>query len=450
MGRIPEIASLEASAGDSGRAERLRSDRFLHLSFLTSASAACEVFDEVLRQPSSGAPWCLLFDELELAPASVRQALFHSLRVPPRAMLLKLAISPYSEDFSIIAEAQGAKEGHDFDEIPLWYSEKEDGYHFASSLWRQRAARLGDVPVDATTLLGRSLLDETRDVRSALGRGYHPGSPIHRVFSDLAKKDPTFSKYLESKRILLDSMDTIPSGRRAATIRKVVHIVATREAYKAEATEKDPHSRSRLRSRKTASLYSGVPAVYALSEGNPRWLLGLMRNLVAAWRARARGSGDALDSHTQGHIILAATNRFSALLKTVQSPAHASPQRTAGLLELLDSIGETIFSAVVRERFSDEPFGTFIVDQRVDDGVLALLARALNAGALVYVPGVKDASILRTLREKRFRLSYLLAPRYRIPLRLGRPLGLAGILGREWKSAPMQTDLEFMKDSRHD
>ena len=47
------------------------------------------------------------------------------------------------------------------------------------------------------------------------------------------------------------------------------------------------------------------------------------------------------------------------------------------------------------------------------------LGRALNAGAIVFVPE-KPGRRFSSLRGKRFRLSYLLAPHYQLPLILGK------------------------------
>ena len=64
------------------------------------------------------------------------------------------------------------------------------------------------------------------------------------------------------------------------------------------------------------------------------------------------------------------------------------------------------------------------------------LTRALNAGAIVYVPDEDGQLLLASLRGKRFRLSYLLAPTYHVPLRLGRAVSLSKILNTKMPSSP--------------
>jgi hypothetical protein len=47
---------------------------------------------------------------------------------------------------------------------------------------------------------------------------------------------------------------------------------------------------------------------------------------------------------------------------------------------------------------------------------------------LIYVPDRASEMLLSSLRGKRFRLSYLFAPHYRIPIQLGRAVSISHIL----------------------
>jgi len=49
-------------------------------------------------------------------------------------------------------------------------------------------------------------------------------------------------------------------------------------------------------------------------------------------------------------------------------------------------------------------------------------------GAIVYVPDEEQNVLIRSLKGKRFRLSYLLAANYWNPIRLGRALSLSAML----------------------
>jgi hypothetical protein len=85
------------------------------------------------------------------------------------------------------------------------------------------------------------------------------------------------------------------------------------------------------------------------------------------------------------------------------------------------------------------------VDANASEGVLAALGQALNSGAIVYVPDDESQLILTSLRGKRFRLSYLLAPVYGFPIRLGKAVALSAILN--WESgATQQLELDTGDD----
>ena len=121
-------------------------------------------------------------------------------------------------------------------------------------------------------------------------------------------------------------------------------------------------------------------------------------------------------------------NTFSALLGTL--PVSAQSQGR-GLLSILRTVGNRFHRFVVHDDFSDEPPLTFLVDSFMTGDALDVLANGLNAGAIVYVPEGRSGLTLATresLRGKRFRISYLLAPVYRLPIRLGRAAALSRIL----------------------
>ena len=80
------------------------------------------------------------------------------------------------------------------------------------------------------------------------------------------------------------------------------------------------------------------------------------------------------------------------------------------------------------ESFALSLQAVFIVDSNAPKGILAALGQALNAGAIVYVPDDEGQLILSSLRGKRFRLTYLLAPLYEFPIRLGGSVSLSTIM----------------------
>ena len=112
----------------------------------------------------------------------------------------------------------------------------------------------------------------------------------------------------------------------------------------------------KLRSRKNPTLYAGTKSLFAISEGNPRWLKGIVGRLLA--------DVSSVSAAKQASEILEASHRFRALLRTIPCPPIVGRQPTRGLLSVMDSIGDFFFSRIVVEDFQPEPAGSFIVEIR--------------------------------------------------------------------------------------
>ncbi|MBK7706371.1 MAG: hypothetical protein IPJ30_11460 [Acidobacteria bacterium] len=126
-----------------------------------------------------------------------------------------------------------------------------------------------------------------------------------------------------------------------------------------------------------------------------------------------------------------ASQRFAAMLRTIPAPYEGGLQNDLGVLSLLEKIGEYFHRICVTADFVAEPPSTFIVDEKVKSEVLLLLEQALNAGAIVLIPDEKrrkNQLLLTSLMGHRFRISYLLAPTFGLPIRLGIPTSLSRIL----------------------
>lgn len=74
---------------------------------------------------------------------------------------------------------------------------------------------------------------------------------------------------------------------------------------------------------------------------------------------------------------------------------------------------------------------------------------AINHGALVNIPDSSgETSGFEVLTDKRFRLAYLLSPRFRLPLRATKAIALSTILGQAKIAAKSQNMLS--NDSQMD
>jgi hypothetical protein len=419
--QIRLLASQEASRDADGRGDRVAEIKFLHLDFLAAARIAVDLFNA--RAHEHGARWALLFDELELAPQWIRAMLIRFLRSVDNRFLFKISLSPYSVDLKQeldTGHGPGAKQ--DFEPIRLWYVNKEQGYPFCRELLKGMLVSHKLPPTDPDKLFGISAFaTERHEWATAENTAYRARSPIGRQLRSLARNDPTFREYLSRRKIDLNNLQAITGTRRAADLRKGRSIVALRSYFRGVEPEAEAGRVQERRSRKVPSIYGGATSLFAMVEGNPRWFIAIVGDLL-------KRESKAVPKPAQVRQVLNAAHIFRAMLKTV--PCGPIGQSRRGLLSLLDPIGDYFGYVAIDAPFDPDPPSSFFVDNNTSDEVLHALGLALNAGAIVYAPDEGDVGILESLRGKRFRLSYILAPFYRSPLVLGRGMSLSQVLKR--------------------
>ena len=418
LSTIRETASQEVFWGLEGRNQRLAANESLHLDFVQSCVLAIELFDDFASE--SGSRWALMFDELELAPRWIQDHLVQALRSRDERLLFKLALNPYSESDLLLSGPQSASPGQDFDQVPLWYWEKRDAYNFCRNLWDQMLEARNLPPKDPRKVLGNSYFETSRADWEGERNAYNPTSRIGSRFTELAKKDASFRLYLNANKIELATMHLLGPGDRAATLRKIAPIVAVREFYRRG--DQPDTNRGGERSRKRETLYAGADSLFAISEGNPRWFIGIVSSLLD----RLDGSREVrIPPGIQAAEQRKAAERFAAMLRTLPSPGEGD---SIGPYGIVKHVAKFFRREAVSVDFKAEPPATFVVDDKVEDALLPDLKQALNAGALVYVPEGEGQLILTSLRSKRFRVAYLLAPLYGSPIRLGKEINLSSIL----------------------
>jgi hypothetical protein len=430
MLRIYEIASKEALLGREGRRKRLAETDFLQLHFLQSSAVAIDVFNDMAGERNG--KWALAFDELELAPEWIQYELVKLLRSTDQRFLFKLAMSPLTRATSASKTSPSPSAGQDFDQIALWYPNRRDAYSFCEELWYSMLSNEGRPRKSPQEVLGTSFFHSTPDEWSKAGGAYGYGTRLYNTFKNLSRVDKTFRRYLNNKHIDLHKIEELDESKRAANIRKIVSLVVLREFYRTQKDHDTPEVR--FRSRKT-SLYTGAEALFAISEGNPRWFIGITENLLDRWKEVNK----PIDDSVQADEITKAAQRYLAMLATI--PTTAKPVTT--LLQILESIATFFHDQAVRADFVAEPPATFIVDNAVPREIVDVLEPALNSGAIVLVPEHKGEAFVSDLRGKRFRVSYLLGPVYKLPLRLGRATSLSRILILKKANSPSQLGLEY-------
>jgi energy-coupling factor transporter ATP-binding protein EcfA2 len=385
--QIREIAGSEVTRGEAGRANRLSEITFLHSHFVEAAAIATESFNDLIGE--SGARWTLMFDELELAPEWIQDELIRSLRTTDSVFLYKLAMSPYSYSARLLELKSGKAPavGQDFEQIALWYAEKQQTYEFCYNLWKAMLRERGVPPRDPPKILGRSYF-ENYEEDSRRGGGYGPESRAAERFATLAHNDVTFQHYLMEKGINPNKLDEVPKPIMDSVVRKISSLVAVREYYRAPDRERT--RQIKRRTRKAAIIYAGAESLFAVSEGNPRWFIAIVGRLLEDWRDEGR----KIPAEDQAREMKKAAQRFSAMLRTIPAPPSKVLGTNRGVLSLIQAIAHYFHDQVVMNSFIAEPSLTFTVDPNTTDDMLYMLEQALNAGAVVYIPEEESELIL--------------------------------------------------------
>jgi hypothetical protein len=300
---------------------------FLFGHALDPVMSAIRFVSEHLDAATKPKQWALCYDELEIAPAWLRQELIAGLRSGPQDVLLKLTWYPILP--SGIPTAPGAAD--DFRPIRLWHSHVEDPKAFCEDLAGEFLRRkFGDTAPTPAEFFSRSVLAaEGEDEPS---KAYERDSTEYRAFRELATWDKSFEALLKGRRI--DPEDPIPKSQaeKDQFFRKVKPIVLLRNTFGDE---------SKGRSRKAPALYVGREAIYAISEGNPRWLLGLLNDLVDLGEPRPGDhSGSSVGYTSQGRVLTNASVRFRALIKASpfkppENIVRAADHTLLGFVDLL-------------------------------------------------------------------------------------------------------------------
>ncbi len=200
---IAEVAQQESGRDSTASVERIRANQVLHIPFLESASLAIDAFNTIVGKEWQ--KWGLLFDELEIAPASIRRTLLAALRSTYPKLLFKLSISPYSEGLEPMQGAAAPMPSNDYDPIFLWYTRKEDGLQFSTELANAMLRAYGCKDTKLSDIFAPSALEAPEGARSA--PAYKVNSPLWRAFKELADSDSSFADFLKSRKVDINAID---------------------------------------------------------------------------------------------------------------------------------------------------------------------------------------------------------------------------------------------------
>lgn len=415
-------------------------NRFLMVDYREGLTLAVSTHNQASGYPDRR--WFFLFDEMEVAPSFVQESVFADLRgqIDREKISYKLALAPFNKNFRQSMDTQGISPSNDYLHIDLSFPRKEKGYEFSRKLSNLILQQAG---MNATVddMLGTSFFsfeDEINDDSSAVFGKYSAGRPLGAVFNRLAEKDASFRAYLKDKGIDLSDISALDEQSLAKSLRKVRNIVVIREYFSRPSKSDLQIEQLSTRSRKSVIIYTGSPSLLALTEGNPRSLINLMSPIVAAY-VKIEGKRK-ISEREQADEISRSTRVMRSLLKTVP---HSGKERTGrGLLSFLDAVGSSLRRGFLAPKFSDQPPLSFRVDRGVSPDHLAAIGKALNIGALIYVPDHDSEDVISEIIGKRFRLNYMLAAHYKLPLSLDREISLSRLLANGSLRNQWEMDLD--------
>ena len=174
--------------------------------------------------------------------------------------------------------------------------------------------------------------------------------------------------------------------------------------------------------------YLGLPNLLDLTEGNPRWVL----NLADALLIRAKEAGQpAWSQGVQSQAIVSFVNQFVAKLRVYPVGSGASRYSPYDFVAVL---GKGIADSLYGGPFNPEPRMSFAVDELALQQYGSFIRTCIDLGALVIARRDEAPAPLISgnpshgLLDVRVRLSYRLAPHFRIPLRFTKEQKLSAAL----------------------
>lgn len=341
-------------------------------------------------------------------------------------LILKVALAPCGPD--LLYEQQSSappSQNNDVQQVQLWYADKTEALEFCQQVFLSRSstypALTGKMPNEVFGTSAYAVVDESDDdaqigLFTVTGRNR---KQVTEQFRSLAKKDPTFQEFLHRKQINVSrELGMLPSDLHGNTLRKIAPLVAFRNAYKG----KGVGQKRGVKPFNTA--YSGWESIAAISEGNPRWLIGLITRIMSS----SDQSQFPVSTPNQTAGVQWNCQRYAEMLQSVANEQFGSIKTSTPIYDVLSKIGNYFHNRLVRTTFVEDPPMSFIVDEHVSDDVEHALRIAMNHGAIVCYQIAADVGGFRTLRGLRFRLTYLLAPVFKLPMRKSRSVSLSTIL----------------------
>lgn len=379
---------------------------YLHLNYVDIIPLILDSFERIFKSKKTS--WALCFDELEFAPVWLKKQLYALLRSTDQRILFKLSSSPIlpKEVDEVLKQESGASLGNDFEIIKMWDIHSQSNNEFSKELIDSLLKRK-KIKTKAKSFFGSNF-------RFIEGQeSYNQNSEYILQIKELASKDIFFHEYLISKNI--DPNNPVPTdpSQLASVFRKIKPIVYYRNYFIKENKTKIIYNTN----KKFIELYSGYEILLSITDGNPRWLIGLINSILN------KADLQKADFNIQYDEILRTSNRF---INFINNTPYYNNGNNLNMEEFIKRVGEFFKDSLLGRAFNPEPFSTFIYDSAIMD-FSEIIEKGLLQGAFILI-NENDENFDFELNNKRFKLSYLYSHEYRLPLRISKEIKIEKII----------------------
>lgn len=407
---------------------------YIASSWLDNVVTGVETVNDILGRKDQR--WAILLDELEIIPEGLLKTIVDALRSTSERLRLKLALSPTGSTLISTGEAGAATPGNDYRAIPLWYANREDARNFSQVLFKAALVRMRciDDAEDLTEALGPSAVLETSNEEEVVTLDELPGDSTvaqrerSAAFIGLYEKDESFKALIDDKKIDLQNLSIKDSVATGTLIRKITPLVILRNREIVKFAHSAGRSQRRGGQRGLQS-YIGWPNLIDLTEGNPRWIL----TLAEALKARASEQGLTIVARgVQTNSVDEYVRQFVSKL-TVYPTKGMGPDRHWTPFKFIAVLGKHLAESLYDKAFVTDPSLSFTIDERALQQYGEYIRVCIDLGALVIMRGESAAPLSsstagQSLIGKRVRISYRLAPEFRLPLRATKEQTMSGAM----------------------
>lgn len=400
--------------------------KYISSTWLDNIVTAVESVNAVLKRPDQ--LWAILLDELEIVPLALLQTIVDALRSTSNKVRFKLALSPTGSDLLPHDQPGSSSHFEDYRPIKLWHERKNDARDFASRLFASSLTRMLGEPV-ATTSLPKVLGASWTQTQDEIEQEEEEDTPLDTVVKDtpqmqrlrvsafkwLYERDESFKALLDDKGIDPKKPPDRDANPKGTLVRKITQLVLHRanELEKFTFVGGAKHRGGKRNQR----AYVGYPNLVDLTEGNPRWVLTLAESVVAAHRS----AGQPLSTQSvQSSAVRDFVQQMVAKLTVYPTKLAASGRRWTPY-DFVKGLGDSIYAQLFDVPFKTDPAMSFVIDQAAVEQFGEYIRTAIDLGALVIMrrggpAPLAGAMSVQTLIGSRVRLTYRLAPEFRLPL----------------------------------